>query len=184
MRTNKRKRIAKSLSKFDFLLKVLTTYHDQAVRSEKSRAYLAGCVFLGAAIEAGLLATSKCYPSQVRKTGKYRSKNKKHRNLDKWGFFDLLELGRELKWIPSRIPMGKIARASRITPKSALANGDLGYFANVVREIRNLVHPGVYLRNMRNVKITKSYYQFCFEVEDVVFDYLYKKLEASINLKS
>ena len=76
--------------------------------------------------------------------------------------------------------MGKVARASGITLKSALANGDLGYFADVVREIRNLVHPGVYLRRMRNVKIGKSYYQFCFEVEEIVFDHLYAKIEASI----
>lgn len=171
---------SKSQSKFECLLDILKTYHDQAVRSEKCRAYLAGCVFLGAAIEGGLLATSKCYPSQVRQSLKYRSKRKKDRNLDKWGFLDLLELGRELRWIPSRIPMGKIARASGITVKSALANGDLGYFADVVREIRNLVHPGVYVRKMRNVKIAKSYYRFCYDVEDIVFGYLYRKLEISI----
>lgn len=91
-----------------------------------------------------------------------------------------MELGRELKWIPSRIPMGKIARASGISVKSDLANGDLGYFADVVREIRNLVHPGIYVRRMRNVRITESYYQFCYEVEGIVFDYLYRKLENSM----
>ena len=76
--------------------------------------------------------------------------------------------------------MGKVARASGITVRSALATGDLGYFADVVREIRNLVHPGVYVRRMRNVRINKSYYQFCYEVEGVVFDRLYEKLQASI----
>jgi|SRR5208337_139546 len=171
---------SKSRSKFDFLLEILQIYHDQAVRSKKCRAYLAGCVFLGAAIEGGLLATARCYPSRVRQSLKYRNKRKKDRNLDKWGFLDLLELGRELKWIPSRIPMGKIARASGISVKSDLANGDLGYFADVVREIRNLVHPGIYVRRMRNVRITESYYQFCYEVEGIVFDYLYRKLENSM----
>jgi hypothetical protein len=168
--------------KFDFLLEILNVYRDQALKCKKVRAYLAGCVFLGSALEAGLLAMTKTSSSQVRRSQKYLNRPKKDRNVDEWGLFDLLELARELRWIPSELPMGKVARASGISAKKALANGDLGYFADVVREIRNLVHPGVYVREMKNVKITKSYYEFCYEITAHVFDFLRQKLEASIRM--
>ena len=171
----------KRKSKFDFLVEIISDYRNQAERCKKARAYLAGCVFLGSALEAALLATAKSYPSQVRKTEKYLSKKRKRdKNLDRWGMFDLLELARELMWIPSKLTMGKVARASGISASKAFAIGDLGYFADVVREVRDLVHPGRYLRSMKNVKVTKRYYEFCYEVTEIVFDHLYAKLEASI----
>jgi hypothetical protein len=123
---------------------------------------------------------AKIESSQVRRSQKYLSGRKKDRNVDKWSLFDLLELAREVRWIPSKLPMGKVARESGISPKKAQVNGDLGYFADVVRDIRNLVHPGAYLRDMKNVKITKSYYEFCYEISADVFDFLRQKEEESI----
>src|SRR3972149_579542 len=98
----------------------------------------------------------------------------KRRAKPKFDF--LLELARELRWIPSELPMGKVARASGISAKKVLANSDLGYFADVVRKIRNLVHPGVYVREMKNVKITKSYYEFCYDIAPHLFHIIQQKL--------
>jgi hypothetical protein len=156
------------------------TYRKEARKCSKNRAYLAGCIFLGSALETSLLAMAKCYQTEVRHSNKYLSRRKKDRNIDKWDLFSLLELARELKWIPSKLPMGKVARASGISSEKALASGDLGYFADVVREIRNLVHPGVYLRNMGNARITRRYYGFCFEVIDLILERLEHELEVSI----
>lgn len=78
---------------------------------------------------------------QVRKTRTYQEKkSQRARRLDRWALFDLLELRRELKWTLSSLPFDKMARMSCTSPDKALSGGDLGHFADVVREIRDMVN--------------------------------------------
>jgi len=128
-------------------------------------------------MEAELLAMAECYPDEVKKTRVYRNR-KKH--LFRWDLRGLLELGRELLWIPSTLPVGKTARESGIASDDALARGDVLYFLDVVREIRNLVHPGRYLRRYPGRRITKRYFEFCYEMLQILEDRLYAMLESSI----
>jgi len=98
-------------------------------------------------------------------------------NLD---LFDLIKIVTELAWIPSKVPLDKTARESGISPDDALSKGDVGYFADVTREIRDMVHPGRHARLWKDVRISKRHYQFCYEIAEVVFEHLYAKLEDSI----
>jgi len=164
--------------RFDALLQIVDVYKSQADRCEKSRAYLSGCVVLGAALEAGLLATAMCYPSQVRRAVIYR--RLKGKPLEEWGLFDLLGLARELKWVPSKLPIGMGARASGLTPDKALKNKDVAYFADVVREMRNVIHPGRYWRQWRGIRIKKQHFDFCYEIAEIVYEHLYQKLVSSV----
>jgi len=100
--------------------------------------------------------------------------------LNKWGLFDLLKLATELGWIPSRLSLDKTARSSRVSPHLARSRGDLGYFADIVREIRDMVHPGRYLRYWKGERVSRRYHKFCYTVTDQVFTSLYEKLESSI----
>ena len=171
----------RAFDSFDALVDLMRVYASEAKRCEKQRAYLAGSILYGAALEAALLAMAKCYPSRVRRTQTYQRQNR--RRLDKWSLDLLLKLGRELKWIPSRGPIDEIARRSGISWDKAWSSGDLGYLADAVREIRDMVHPGRYIRLWKWVKITKGNYEFCDEVVRFVFDYLRAELEQSV-LKS
>jgi hypothetical protein len=160
------------------LLSIIEGYQQEAEKCRSADAYLAGCVMLGAALEASLLAMAKCYSDEVKGTKTYSLKNEP--DLDKWNLIDHLKVARELDWIPSKLALDKIARESGIDPKDALKNGDLGYFADVVREIRDMLHPGRYLRLWSGVRVTKEFLETSYEVVDLVRDYLLKKLEDSI----
>jgi hypothetical protein len=160
------------------LMDLTRFYKREAEKCEQQRAYLAGSILYGAALEAGLLAMARCYPSQVRRTRTYQ--RHKGQRLDKWELDSLLKLGRELNWTLSKLPIDKTARKSGVSPERAYARGDLGYAADVVREIRDMAHPGRYVRLWKGVKITKGYYVFCETIVRLVFDHLYQTLEQSI----
>jgi hypothetical protein len=160
------------------LLSIIEGYQKEAEKCRGANAYLAGCVMLGAALEASLLAMAKCYTEEVEQTKTFSSK--KEPNLDKWNLIDHLKVARELNWIPSKLWLDKIARESGIDPDEALKNGDLGYFADVVREIRDMLHPGRYLRLWSGVKVTKKFLETSYEVVDLIRESLLKKLEDSI----
>ena len=131
-------------------------------------------------VGSSLVCHGQVLPSRVRRTQTYQRQNR--RRLDKWSLDLLLKLGRELKWIPSRVPIDEIARRSGISWDKAWSSGDLGYLADAVGEIRDMVHPGRYIRLWKWVKI-KGNYEFCDEVVRFVFDYLRAELEQSV-LKS
>jgi hypothetical protein len=150
--------------KFDFLLELMNIYRNQALRCEKVKAYLAGCVFMVAALEAGLLAMTKINSAKVRLSQKYLGKPKKYRNVDKWSLGDLLILAREIGWIPAKIPGGD----------------KLGSFAGQVKDIRNLIHPGFYVRKMKDRKITKQHFEACYNNTADLIGYLGRKVEESI----
>jgi hypothetical protein len=65
---------------------------------------------------------------------------------------------------------------SGIDPDQALKQGDVAYFADVVREVRDMVHPGRYLRLWSGVKVGKEYVDSVEEIVQIVYDHLYDKL--------
>jgi len=165
------------VGRFDFLLRLMNFYRNEADKCGRAGAYFAGCIVLGAAIEASLLAMVKCYPEKVKKTKTYQRKNQPPYDLN---LYDLLKIAIELGWIPSKLPLDKTARTSGLTSDYALSKGDVGYFVDVAREIRNLVHPGKHVKLWKGVRISKGYYQFCHELTDVVIDHLVEKVEESL----
>ncbi len=160
------------------LLSIMKNYRDEAEKCRRSGAFLASCVMLGAELEATLLAMEKCYPDEVAQTQTYSRKGE--HDLNRWQLIDHLKVARELGWIPSRLGLEEIARTSGVEPEEALNNGDIGYFADVVREIRDMLHPGRYLRLSSGVKVTAEYFERCYEVVDVVQEVLQRNLEQSL----
>lgn len=160
------------------LLGMIEDWRREADNCRTVGAYLAGCVMLGATLEASLLAMSKCYSDEVKGTKTYSLK--KEPDLDRWNLIDYLRVARELNWIPSKLALEKVARESGVDPEEALKNGDVGYFADVVREIRDMLHPGRYLRLFTGVKVTKDFLDTCYETVNTVQDLLFDKLVDSI----
>jgi len=51
---------------YEKILKVATLYKKQAEKCREGKAYLAGCILMGAAFEAILLATAHCFEYEMR----------------------------------------------------------------------------------------------------------------------
>ena len=83
-----------------------------------------------------------------------------------------------MKRLPSNLPQGK--RLSTIDPNQALKQGDVVYIADAVREERNMVHPGRYLRVWSGVALTKGYLESVEEIVQIAYDYLYDRLVTLI----
>jgi hypothetical protein len=82
------------------------------------------------------------------------------------------------------LPVGQIARTSGIDPDDALKRGDVGYFADVVREVRDMVHPGRYVRLWSGVPLTNEYVKTVEETVALVIKILDNKVHESIKKRS
>ncbi len=159
---------------FNSLLKLIEQNRLEVDKCKKAGASLASCVMIGAAMEAGLLGMAYCCEDEVSRSETFRTKQKP--DLREWNLYDLLVLANEMKWLPTKVPIDKIARKSEIDSDDALKQGDVWYFADVVREVRDLVHPGRNLRLWSGVQTSKEYLESVEETVEIVFDVLYGKL--------
>ena len=152
MKAKKTTRIGRT----DFLIKLVTVYKNEADKCGEARAYLAGSIVLGTAVEAGLLAMFKLYPYQAKTSQTYQQE--KSRNNKKFPYsldlFHLNKIALELGWL---------------TPQ-------LGKIVDDVREIRNLVHPGKHVLTKKGVRISKRHYESSYKKAERVFTYLVTQL--------
>jgi hypothetical protein len=165
-------------SDFDMLQKLLNRYHEESEKCRVAGAPLAGSIMQAALMEAGLLSMAYCCDAETRATKTFREA--KEADLRKWSLKQLLDLANELNWLPSNLPLGVTAYRSGVDPDQALRQGDVVYYADVVREIRDMIHPGRHIRLWSGVKITKKYLESVEETVATVYDYLYDKLIALI----
>ena len=163
---------------FGFLLKLMDYYQEEARKCKQADAHLAGCVVLAAAMEAGLLGMAYCLDTEVRGTETFQRARDK--DLRTWALKRLLDLANEMKWLPSNLPLGKEARLSGIKPDEAIERGDVIYLADVVREVRDMIHPGRYVRLWSGVKVTMEYLDSVEERVQIVYDLLYDRLTTVI----
>ena len=138
-------------------LELFQLYRDEARRCQDSGAPLAGCVLLGSAMEAALLAMAQCFPSDVHRVAEHRRSKELSRPASEWSLSQLLLIARDLGWLPSAV-----------TPDDRLDPGkaQIGDYAEVVRAIRNLLHPSIYLRECPDKDINERHLQFSFQVLD------------------
>lgn len=156
------------------ILRLATQYKREAEKCFGAKAYLSGCVLMGAAMEAILLSTANCFPEIVA-SAKYapKKKNGKIRRLDRWTLVDLLAVVKELNWLPSGL-----------SPEDEWnsVNAKIGDYVNVVRQIRNLIHPVRYLNDFGRKRFTKKCLEACFEIVDIAVDYLSSLINDSLSI--
>jgi hypothetical protein len=147
---------------------ILNFYEAEAQRCRKTEAFLAGCVMASAVLEASLLSVAECYPEQARSSCKAPRGNKP---FDRWTLAQLLDVAKDLGWLPAQLTYGE----DEFDSERAL----VGDYAEVVREIRNLVHAGRYLADYKD-DVTEDQLTLSFEVLQAVSDHLYAKVEQSL----
>ena len=161
------------LSEFQFehLMQLCRLYRREADRSMKAKAYLAGCVMIGAALEADLVAMCSCYFDEIKAELIPKDRNGKPKHLLNWTFFQLLRIARECGWLPARLKMDEDLDQKR---------AHIGDYTVVLKNVRNLVHSSCYLTDFTKSRLTKRWMEMCFEILEVASDHLQAKIHASI----
>ena len=145
------------------LHRLSTFYWKQALRCEKAKAYLAGCVMLGSSLETLLILMVNCHPEEAAATGQLPKKKGKEKHLLDWNLAELLKVAKAADWLPSRLTL-----ADRWDHKKA----QVGDYAEVVRMVRNLAHPARYRQDHFRGKVTQKYLQRQFEIVLLCRDWL------------
>lgn len=139
-------------------------YFHEAKRCEAGKAYLAGCIMLGSALETLLTLMVNVHSDDAENTGKLAMKKGLPKPLLDWKFVDLLRVAKAANWLPSALDLDNDEWTSR--------KARIGDYAEVVRMMRNLAHPARYLMDHYGKRVTNRYLQRQFEVVLLCRDWL------------
>jgi hypothetical protein len=130
-------------------------YWKEAQRCEGAKAYLAGCVMLGSALETILILMISLYDDEADQTGRVPHHKGKPKPLLKWDLIDLIAVAKTAGWLPAGLKLADDwnSRKARV-----------GDFAEVVRMVRNLAHPNRYLKDHPRGRVTKIYLRRQFKI--------------------
>jgi len=140
------------------LLDLLSYYKSEAIRCREAGAYLAGCVMVGAALEAHLLWALEGYYREIIGFG-----GDSIRAPRKCSLAELIALAEEWDWVPQGVD-----------PEVALRKvcGD----HEVIRRTRNLLHPGLYLQKHKGFVPTRAYLDLLLDYLDKAVEYFHDRL--------
>ncbi|MBX6422635.1 hypothetical protein [Thermosulfurimonas sp. F29] len=154
-------------SKFEELQKLIEKLLEEANKCASVQAYLAGCIVLGSALEAMLLAMVDVFPEEVQKALK-NLPNIKYTDPRYWSLSDLLQIAFKIGWIPFK-------------DIDDPDQGDLGdWLLNYVKELRNLVHPGKKIRDYKDICLTREHFKTARDLIDITIKYLLSKVEKAL----
>ena len=138
------------------LYRLYRYYWREAQRCRTAKAYLAGCVMLGSALETILMLIVSVYPEEVEATGRVPLSKGQPKPLLNWSLQELLRVAKCARWLPSGFPDGKTQWITR--------NAKVGDYAEDARSIRNLVHPARYFLDHPGKRVTARFLDQQFKV--------------------
>ena len=137
------------------LWRLFRHYMREATRCEESRAWLAGCVMLGSALETLLLLMIDAHSEEALGTGKAPTKKGYVKPLLTWRLTELVRVARAANWLPYGLEPGEDWSHRR---------AKIGDYAMIANEIRNLVHAARYLEDYAGKRITAARFRFQFDI--------------------
>lgn len=143
-------RLAKTLELFE-------SYRHDARKCGDAGACLAGCVLLASALEAALLAMVQCFPQDVERAARMSHSKEMLRPPDELGLSQLLEIARMLHWLPS---------SGDSEDGQDPAKAQVGDYVDVIRAIRNLLHPSIYMKEFYAQQVDRQHLDLSFKVLD------------------
>jgi hypothetical protein len=138
-------------------------YWKEAIRCEEAKAYLAGCVMLGSALETVLILMIDVYSEEAERTGKVPISKGRPKPLLKWDLAELLAVAKAAGWLPSALDLDDDWNWRK---------AKIGDYAEVVRMMRNLAHPARYLKDHHGRRVTNKYLQRRFDTVLACRDWL------------
>lgn len=149
------------------LVELIGTYDRESERCAKVRAYYAACALQGAALEGLLLAMCDAFIDDVRTVLPTLPPEKRPKGpLTKWSLNDLIVIAKALDWLPSR--------------KSKWAKPKLGDWTELVKELRNLVHPGRHINSYPKHRMRKGHYSDAYAILRSVTSHLWDRIEPTL----
>jgi hypothetical protein len=136
------------------LHRINTFYWKEALRCEEAKAYLAGCVMLGSALETLLTLMVNCYPDEAEHAWQAQTKRGKPKPLLKWTLADLVAVAKSANWLPAGLAL---------TDDWDSRKARVGDHAEVVKMLRNLAHPARYAADHYRKRVTRKYLRRQFE---------------------
>jgi hypothetical protein len=146
-------------------------YWKEAMRCEEAKAYLAGCVMLGSALETLLILMVNCYAEQAESTGQAPKRGGRVKPLLDWKLAELLRVAKAANWLPAGLDL-----ADDWDHKKAR----IGDYAEVVRMLRNLAHPARYQADHAGKRVTQKYLKQQFDVVLLCRDWLADRNNKSL----
>src|SRR5258708_5453280 len=80
-------------------------YWQEALRCEQTKAYLAGSLMLGSALETLLILMINCYSDEAQRTGRVPMAKGKPKPLLNWKFVELLRVAKAAQWLPASLTL-------------------------------------------------------------------------------
>jgi hypothetical protein len=153
------------------LYRLSRVYWREALKCEEAKAFLAGSVMLGSALETLLLLMVNVYPEEAELTGCVPTRKGVRLPLLDWSLADLLKVAKAAGWLPSGLTLqdewdGRKAK--------------IGDYAEVVRMVRNLVHPARYVEDHYRSRVTAKYLRRQFEVVSLCREWLLERNDKSL----
>jgi hypothetical protein len=146
-------------------------YWQEALRCEKAKAYLGGCVMLGSALETLLVLMVNIHSDDAEKTGKVPHKKGKAKPLLKWDLIELIGVAKAAHWLPAGLDLNGEWNNRK---------AQVGDYAEVVRMVRNLAHPARYVADHYRGRVTAKFLQRQFEVVLACRDWLAERNNKSL----
>ncbi|MBF0456426.1 MAG: hypothetical protein HQK99_00840 [Nitrospirae bacterium] len=156
------------------LLRLWRFYQKEAHRCTENKAYLAGCIMAGSVMETQLILMVDMYPDEAAATNKLPTRKKVVEPLLKWKLAELLPVAKAAGWLPSGL---------NLSDEWCNLKAKVGDYAEVTRQLRNLLHPSRYLEDHYRKRVTAKHAHMVFDTMDAVNDFLLATLNKSL-LKS
>ena len=148
---------------FNELLRLARYYKRDAEKCEQAKAYLMGCCAITSALETALICVVHLYPEDVIKAPSLPRSRSKVRPLLKWKLSHLVQVAREVGWLPAGLELDAEWNSRR---------AKIGDHVVAVMQLRNLVHPAAYIDAHVRKRVTARYLKHAFEVVDVAIKHL------------
>lgn len=158
--------------RFERLVQIVSFYRSEAERCRKTKSFFAGSIMLGAELEGLLLAMVELYSAEVQRSPLTKEICKEYDGRGKksyydWDLFGLLRIAKDMGWLPSG-------------DGSTEEKAGIGDYAEIVRRIRNFIHPGFWAREYPEVNIEREDFENYLEVLEIARDWLRAKVERSL----
>ncbi len=165
-----RKRMRQHNAASDRLLRAGTSYHREARKCLKAKAYFAASVMQMCVLEAGLQAMCSMYIDEVKKTSVYQKKKfeRKRDRVLEFSFYQLINVARELNWFPPKI----VTVWGRRT--------DLAGFVHEARKLRNLLHPAARASQRNPPNFSKRTWNVIYEIFEVANSWLLHRVHRDL----
>jgi hypothetical protein len=156
--------------RYDALLKLIVRYRNEAEKAAKVRAYYAACILIGSALEGSLLAMCTARAEDVEDCLAGLPRNQRPpKAAQDWTLNQLLAVAAALQWLPAR--PNKYSRTR------------LADWAHLIRELRNLVHPGKHIREYPRVRLGCHHWRDAKAVFDLANDSLLDLVQVDLRMQ-